>query len=77
MKQKIITILIAAAITLPLHIFIVEYKLKQIDKAILIENNRTNKIVQRNHQLYLKTVHENIRLNIKIIELEAKIKNEN
>ena len=40
----------------------------EIEKDILIQNERTNKIVQRNHELYLKVLKENIRLNKEIAD---------
>ena len=45
-----------------------KFQMWEIEKDILIQNERTNKIVQRNHELYLKVLKENISLNIEIAD---------
>ena len=45
-----------------------KFQMWEIEKDILIQNERTNKIVQRNHELYLKVLKENIRLNKEIAD---------
>lgn len=48
----------------------VKYQMWQIDKTMLEQNERTNKIIQRNYEFYLEVVKENIKL-------RDEIKNEN
>ena len=40
----------------------VKYQMWQIDKTMLEQNERTNKIIQRNYEFYLEVVKENIKL---------------
>ena len=40
----------------------VKYQMWQIDKTMLEQNERTNKIIQRNYEFYLDVVKENIKL---------------